>query len=312
MNHTIAGLHHIRSIASSAQRNHAFYTKLLGLRLVKRTVNADDPSAYHLYYGNEAGAPGTLLSVLSWEHIGRGYTGAGMATELSFSVPPDSLGAWEKRFQQFRIYFEHLYNVFGEEYLHCSDTDGLSFNLVMSDGTDDRLGWQGGGVPVSMAIKGLYSVSLAVKNAARTLQTLTDVFGYTLTGQYGNKSRLITYAAPNANIIDVIEMPDEQGGYVAGGTIHHVAFLVNSEAAMIFFREKLLSKGLSITPKSDVAYFSSFYFREPGGILFELASGKPGLTVDESVNELGSRLMLPDRLEHMREKLETTLPLLPR
>src|SRR6186713_284590 len=215
MNYKIAGLHHIRSIASSALRNHEFYTKLLGLRLVKRTVNVDDPSAYHLYYGNQAGDPGSLLSVLCWENIGPGYTGTGMARDISFSVPADCLGSWIKRFRQFRIDFEHGYNSFGEEYLRSNDPDGLSFNLVTSGRKDTRLGWQHNDIPLSMAIKGLHSVSLAVKNTESTAQTLIDIFGYSLSRQHGDNSRFITDAVSNANIIDLVEIPNGPDGYVA-------------------------------------------------------------------------------------------------
>jgi len=308
MNHKITGLHHVRAIASSAQRNYEFYTKLIGLKLVKQTVNVNDPGAYHLYYGNRTGDPGTLLSILPWENIGAGYTGTGMATELSFSVPAGSLGSWKKRLERFNARYGEEHEGFGEECLHCSDPDGLKFNLVISGREDTRQAWYGDEVPEDMAVKGLHSVSLMVKSIDGTAKILTDIFGYALADRKGNKSRFVTDAAADANIIDLVEIPDGPDGYVAGGTIHHAAFRVNSEEALIFFREKILSQGLSITPKTDISYFSSFYFREPGGILFELASDKPGLTVDESVEELGSHLKLPARLEYMRDKLENILP----
>jgi len=308
MNYTIAGLHHIRAIACSAQRNYEFYTKLLGLRLVKKTINVDDPEAYHLYYGNGTGDPGTLLSVLSWENIGSGYAGTGMATETSFSVPAGSLGSWKERLERFNTLYDEKHNEFEEEYLHCTDPDGLKFNLLVPGREDTRRGWQGNGVSGAMAIKGLHSVLLAVKSTERTAQILTDIFDYTLVDRKGNKIRFVTEAAAHANIIDLIEMPEGPTGYVAGGTVHHVALYVNSEEALAFFRERILSQGMTITPKTDVAYFSSFYFREPGGILFELASDKPGLAVDETLEELGSHLKLPAQFEPMRDKLEHILP----
>jgi len=311
MNHPIGGLHHIRTIAGSAQRNYEFYTKLLGLRLVKRTINIDDPGAYHLYYGNGTGDPGTLLSILPWENIGPGYVGTGMATEISFSVPPGSLGSWKKRLQPYNAVYAEKNEGFGEEILRCSDPDGLKINLVTSIGEDPRQGWQGE-VPEAMSIKGLHSVSLTVKNAKGTALILTDVFGYSLADQKDNKSRFVTDAAENANIIDLVEMPDGPAGYVAGGTVHHVAFRVSSDDALGFLREKVLSHGLNITPKTDAVYFSSFYFREPGGTLFELASDTPGLTADETVEQLGSQLKLPARFEYMRDKLENALPSLSR
>lgn len=308
MNHKIAGLHHITAIASSVQRSYDFYTKLLGLRLVKKTVNTDDPGAYHLYYGNKAGDPGTILSILPWENIGHGYDGTGMATGISFSVPPGSLGAWKKRLELYDARYGEAHDGFGEETLHCSDPDGLKFNLVISGREDSRQGWDGGEVPAGMAVKGLHSISLMATSTEKTAQILTGVLGYALADRKDKMSRFVTDAAADANTIDLIEMPDGPVGYVAGGTVHHVAFRANSDEALRYFRGKLLSQGLGITPKTDITYFSSFYFREPGGVLFELSSDKPGLTVDETVEDLGSHLKLPARFEHMRDKLEGILP----
>jgi len=308
MNHRIAGLHHITAIASSVQRNYDFYTKLIGLRLVKKTINTDDPGAYHLYYGNKTGDPGTILSILPWENMGPGHDGTGMATELCFSVPPGSLGSWKKRLGRYHTGYAEKQEEFGEEILRCIDPDGLKFNLAISGREDTRQGWNEGEVPGSMAVKGIHSISLMVKSIEKTAQILTDVFGYSPEGRKDNKSRFITDASTEANIIDLVEIPDGAIGYVAGGTVHHIAFRVNSEEALSFFRGKLLSQGLTITPKADTTYFSSFYFREPGGALFELSSDKPGFTVDETLEELGSQLKLPARLEYMRDKLEDILP----
>jgi glyoxalase family protein len=312
MNQRIAGLHHITAIASPVQRNYEFYTKLIGLRLVKKTVNTDDPGAYHLYYGNKTGDPGTLLSILPWENIGPGYNGTGMAIGISFSVPPGSLGSWKKRLDRYNAGYVKTHDEFGEEILHCSDPDGLKFNLVISGQEDTRQGWQESEVPAGMAVKGLHGVSLMVKSTEKTAQILTSVLGYALEERKDNKSRFITDAVTNANIIDLVELPDGPIGYVAAGTVHHVAFRVNSDEALAYFRAKLLAQGLGITPKTDNTYFSSFYFREPGGVLFELSSDKPGLTMDETVEELGSHLKLPARFEYMRDKLENILPPLSR
>jgi len=308
MNYKTGGLHHIRAIASSAQRNYEFYTNLIGLRLVKKTVNVDDPGAYHLYYGNGTGDPGTLLSILSWENIGPGSAGTGMATEVSLSVPSGSLGSWKRRLEQFNAGYAENRTRFGEEYLYFRDPDGLHLNLVVADTEDTRQGWQGSGVPDAMVVKGLHSVALTVKSIKNTAKFLTSVLGYELADRSGDTSRFVTDAVANGNIIDLIEQPDGPTGYVASGTVHHVALYVDSEDGLASLREKILSQGLSVTPKTDTSYFSSFYTREPGGVLFELASGKPGLTVDETVEELGSNLKLPSRLEHMRDKLEDSLP----
>lgn len=308
MNHRIAGLHHVTAIASSAKQNFEFYSKLLGLRLVKKTINPDYPRAYHLYYGNEAGDPGTIFSVLPWENIGPGYAGTGMITDISFSVPEGSLEFWKRRLNGYKARYGEKNERFGEEFVSCIDPDGLPFNLIVSDRQDTRQGWQGHEVSGAMAVKGLHGITLMVKNIEQTSHILIDVFGYSLADRQGNKSRFITDAAAGANIIDLVEEPGGPAGYVAGGAVHYAAFRVNGDEAMSFFREKILAHGLSLTRRTDMVYFSSFYFREPGGILFELASDKPGFTVDETVEELGSHLKLPSRFEYMRDKLENILP----
>lgn len=235
-----------------------------------------------------------------------------MATEVSFSVPPGSLQAWKERLHGYNARYGGEEDGFGEEVLHCCDPDGLNFNMVVADEKDTRQGWSNGDIPDAMAVKGLHSVSLMVKNMERTAQVLTDIFGYTLVDRKANKSRFATGAAASANIIDLVEEPDGPDGYVAGGTIHHVALRVKSNETLNYFRERILSRGFNITPKTDMAYFSSFYFREPGGVLFELASDDPGFTADETVEELGTQLKLPARLEYMRDKLEHNLPPLSR
>lgn len=305
MNQRIAGLHHITAIASSLQQNYEFYSKLLGLRLVKKTINTDYPKAYRLYYGNKTGDPGTILSVLPWENIGAGYPGTGMITEISFSVPSGSLEFWKKRLEHYDAGYS---DNFGEELLHATDPDGLGFNLVVPGNNDTRQGRHANEITEAVAIKGLHSITLTVKNIEKTAQILTKILGYSLTEQSGNRSRFFTNAATGANIIDLIEEPDGNAGYIAGGTVHYAAFRVDSKQALDFFREQILANGISITPRADADYFSSFYFREPGGILFEIASDMPGFTLDETVEELGSQLKLPARMEHMRDKLENILP----
>lgn len=310
MENRILGLHHITAIAGNAQRNYNFYTKVLGLRLVKKTVNFDDPGTYHFYFGNEEGTPGTILTFFPWEGIGQGYTGSGMATNIGYSVPEGSLDFWMDRFKQYNVKQENIKERFGEQYLSFQDPDGLQLDLIVPPAGDNRKGWETGDVKADVATKGFHSITLTVKNVTPTASILTDIFGYKLLKQEGNRYRFITDAIDNASIVDIIEAPKLAPGRGAAGTNHHVAFRVKDDTILMEFREKILSKGLSITPKIDRDYFFSLYFREPGGVLFELATDNPGFTRDEPLNELGTSLKLPKQYESNRKQIEEVLPAL--
>lgn len=281
MENRILGLHHITAIADNAQRNYEFYTKVLGLRLVKKTVNFDDPGTYHFYFGDEAGSPGTILTFFPWEGIGKGYTGSGMATDIGYSVPKDSLSFWSDRFQKFNVKQEEIKERFGEQYLSFQDPDGLKLDLIVPANADNRKGWETKDVTANVATKGFHNITLTVKNVTPTASILTDIFGYKLLKQEGNRYRFITDAVDDAAIVDIIEAPNLAPGRGAAGTNHHVAFRVKDDNILMEFREKIVSKGLGITPKIDRDYFFSLYFREPGGVLFELATDNPGFTRDE-------------------------------
>ncbi len=310
MNKNILGIHHITAIAGNAQRNHDFYTNTLGLRMVKKTVNFDDPGTYHFYYGNETGTPGTILTFFPWEGIVDGRTGTGMATEIGYSVPKDSLPFWADRFQRFKIRHGEPAERMGEVYLPFQDPDGLKIDLIASKYADDRKSWSTIEVGAGAATKGFHSVTLTLKSIQPTAAILTEVFGYELKEQEGNRYRYMTAAIPTAAIVDLVEAPDEARGINGGGTNHHVAFRVHDEETQMAFREKILSKGLHITPKINRDYFFSLYFREPGGVLFELATDNPGFTVDEPLDQLGTHLKLPTQYESMREKIEKSLPVI--
>ena len=303
----VLGIHHVTAIARSAQRNFEFYTKVLGLRLVKKTVNFDDPKTYHLYYGNETGAPGTILTFFPWEGIGAGRIGTGMATEISYSVPAGSIEQWKQRFDQFKIKYKQTAERFDEIFISFEDPDGLQFNLIETGKTDKRTQWIRGEVNEQIAIKGFHSITLTLKYLKATAGILTEIFGYTLLQNVGNRYRYITDAVTTANIIDLAEIPEERIGYVAGGTNHHVAFQVEDDKILMEYRDKIASKGFHITPKIDRIYFFSVYFREPGGVLFELASKNPGFMVDEPKDELGTHLKLPSQYESLRADIEKNL-----
>ena len=310
MEEKILGIHHITAIAGQAQRNYDFYTKVLGLRLVKKTVNFDDPGTYHFYYGNEKGSPGTILTFFPWTYVKRGMTGTGMATEIGYSVPAGSLEFWKNRFTEKNIQHDQPAERFGEKYLAFEDPDGLKLNLVVPSNDDLRNPWVSEGVDASVATKGFHSIVLTLKNVKPTAEVLTEIFGYRLLKQEGNIYRFITDAIDNASIVDIIEDPTGKPGIVAGGTNHHVAFRVKNEEILMAFREKIESRGHHITPKIDRNYFFSLYFREPGGVLFEIATDNPGFDIDEPVNELGSNLKLPSQYEVHRNEIEQVLPVL--
>ena len=308
MESRILGLHHITAIADNAKRNHEFYTKVLGLRMVKKTVNFDDPGTYHFYFGDETGTPGTILTFFPWEGIGQGRTGTGMATSIGYSVPKDSLEFWADRFKQFNIKYDEVTEKFGESCLSFRDPDGLNIDLIVSNDEDKRKPWETDDVKANVATKGFHNITLTLKNSEATAEILTDVLGYKLLKQEGNLYRFKTDAIENAAIVDILELPDAAPGHNAAGTNHHVAFRVKDDNILMEYREKVLSKGLSITPKIDRDYFFSLYFREPGGVLFELATDNPGFTKDEPLNELGSHLKLPKQYEPARVEIEKGLP----
>ena len=310
MENSILGLHHITAIADNAQLNYNFYTKVLGLRLVKKTVNFDDPGTYHFYFGDEAGSPGTILTFFPWEGIGKGYAGSGMATDIGYSVPKNSLDFWKDRFKTFNVKHEEANERFGEESLSFQDPDGLKLDLIVPVADDNRTGWETNDVKRDVATKGFHNITLTVKNVTPTASILTDIFGYKLLKQEGNRYRFITDAIKNAAIVDILEAPNVAAGRGAAGTNHHVAFRVKDDNILMEYREKIASKGLGITPKIDRDYFFSLYFREPGGVLFELATDNPGFIRDEPLKELGMSLKLPKQYENSRKQIEETLPVL--
>lgn len=310
MEDRILGLHHITAIADNAKRNLDFYTDTLGVRFVKKTVNFDDPGTYHFYFGDEHGTPGTILTFFPWEGIGRGQTGTGMATEIGYSVPAGSLEFWAERFKARGVVHGPIAERFGEQYLPFEDPDGLKLNLIVSKNADNRTGWETADIKAAHATKGFHSIVLTLRSIGPTAAILTDVLGYTFLEQDGNRHRYITDAVQEAAIVDLIESPKESAGKGGGGTNHHVAFRVANEEVLMQFRDKVLKKGLNITQKINRDYFYSLYFREPGGVLFELATNNPGFTVDEPLNELGKNLKLPVQYESIRADIEKVLPVL--
>ncbi len=308
MSAKILGLHHVTAIAGNAKRNHEFYTKILGLRLVKKTVNFDDPGTYHFYYGNETGEPGTILTFFPWEGIRKGSIGTGQATSTSFTIPENSIPFWLNRFQEYDVIYNNPTERFQEEALTFLDPDGLKLELVASSKNDQRKPWTTKGINSTKAIKGFYNVTLTLEGYQRTADLITDLFGYEVADEYINRFRFINKNWETADILDLVCLPSGKGGSVSGGSVHHIAFRVANEVEQLEIREKLLEKGFNTTPQLDRNYFKSVYFREPGGVLFEIATDPPGFTADEEINNLGQELKLPDWLEPRRKEIEDVLP----
>ncbi|WP_018630676.1 ring-cleaving dioxygenase [Niabella aurantiaca] len=307
MENKVLGLHHITAIADNAKRNHAFYTNLLGLRLVKKTVNFDDPGTYHFYYGNESGTPGTILTFFPWEGIGRGTAGAGMATHIGYTVPEGSFDFWKHRFDENKIAYEEA-AIFGEQQLAFNDPDGLQLSLIIPAAADHRVPWTTESVSADVAARGFHNTTLTLHQAAPTAKVLTGLLGYRQTVQEGNRYRFVNENIDTANYIDIIEDPKAGHGRNAAGTNHHIAFRVKDDTVQMELREKIATAGLNITPKIDRDYFYSLYFREPGGVLFEIATDNPGFTRDEPLDQLGTTLKLPKQYEPARNKIEAVLP----
>ncbi|MEP6950595.1 MAG: ring-cleaving dioxygenase [Ginsengibacter sp.] len=307
MEQKILGIHHITAIAGNAKRNYDFYTKVLGLRFVKKTVNFDDPYTYHFYFGDEVGSPGTILTFFPWEGITTGRRGTAMTTEIGYSVPEESLDFWIRRFEEFNITYNKVAEKFDEKYLTFLDPDGLKLELTVPSEKDSRKPWVTREVNENVATHGFHNITLTLSKVEKTVDILTGVFGYKLLEQKVNRYRFVTDAVETAAIIDLVEVPEHRG-HVAGGTVHHVAFRVADDAAQIMYHDKLASMGLNPTSVIDRNYFHSVYFREPGGVLFEIATENPGFTIDEPINDLGKNLKLPIQYESRRAEIEKILP----
>jgi glyoxalase family protein len=308
MEDQIKGIHHITAIAGNAKRNVKFYTDTLGLHLVKKTVNFDDPNTYHLYYGDKTGSPGTILTFFPWEGITAGRRGARQATEIGYSIPQGSLDFWLKRMDDHNVIHNKVAEKFGEQYLTVLDPDGLKLELTVAKDEDKRLPWETNEIKAVNAVKGFHNITITTNKIEPTAKILTEVLGYKLLEQHVNRYRFITDAVENANIVDLVEVAGEIAGHVAGGSVHHVAFRVSNEKTLMEYRDKIAALGLHITDKIDRNYFYSLYFREPGGVLFEIATNNPGFAVDEPADELGTHLMLPPQYESRRADIEQQLP----
>ncbi|MGF7163447.1 glyoxalase family protein [Rhodoligotrophos appendicifer] len=304
-----SGIHHVTAISGSAPRNADFYRRVLGLRLVKKTVNFDDPGTYHLYYGDEAGRPGTILTFFPWEHVAPGRVGIGQTSLTSFKVPKASIGYWTHRFVQEHVPHDGIGQRFGETILTFKDPDGMPLALVGVEDAEDIEGWSGGPVPAEHAIRGFHGVTLLLADGARTAGILTDVFGMKALGKEGHFQRFGNDSDGVGNLVDLHIAGNFLGGSTGGGSVHHVAFRAENDAEQEAMTRKLIENHrIRTTEQLDRNYFRSVYFREPGGILFEIATNDPGFAVDEPAETLGQSLKLPRFLEPRRREIEGVLP----
>jgi glyoxalase family protein len=316
MENKIRGLHHVTAIASDPQRNLDFYVGLLGLRFVKRTVNFDDPGTYHFYFGDRRGTPGTILTFFPWPGVRRGTRGTGQVEATAFAIPANSIGYWLERLKQQYVTAEKTSTRFGEEVIRLLDPDGLVIELIASAvavaAAVPAAGispWPESPVPTEHALHGFHSVSAALEGYERTARLITETFGYHFVDESGNRFRFVS-ADDSAlgRIIDLLCQPDTAMGGVAAGSVHHIAFRAKDEAEQLQWRERLVDLGYNVTPVIDRTYFHSIYFREPGGVLFEIATEPPGFMLDEKVEELGMHLRLPPWMESARSQIEEILP----
>jgi catechol 2,3-dioxygenase-like lactoylglutathione lyase family enzyme len=310
---SVLGLHHVTAIASDPQRNVDFYAGVLGLRLVKRTVNFDDPQTYHLYYADEVGTPGSVMTFFPWPGARAGRPGSGQVAVTSFAVMPAAISFWIERLLRHQVPCEGPTHrgsgADGESVLAFKDPDGLMLEIVGHARAEERPAWDGApGIGAGHAIHGFHGVTLWIASAPESERVLMDTLGFRALREDGATRRYHIGDGGPGTLVDLREIGDFGRGAGGAGTVHHVAFAVEDDAAQIEVRSQVEQAGLAPTPVIDRQYFHSVYFREPGGVLYELATKPPGFTVDEPLEQLGEALQLPPQYEPYRKQIETVLP----
>ena len=293
-----AGIHHITAIAGDPQRNLDFYTEALGLRLVKRTVNFDDPGSYHFYFGDNIGTPGTIMTFFPWPGARRGARGSGQVTTVSFAVPRNSMAFWKERLRATHVIAEEIEGRFGCNAWRFLDPDGLQLELVASANEESSS---------ERAVRGFAAPTLEVRNPEKTEKLLTEILGFKFVAEENNRRR---FRGSGSNASAEIDLVSSEAGFgqIAAGTVHHIAFRAPDDDEQLKVREQLVARGLNVTPVIDRQYFHSIYFREPNGILFEIATDGPGFLIDEPADALGETLKLPPIYESKRNEIERVLP----
>ena len=304
---SIKGLHHVTAVTGNGQRNVDFYRNVLGQRLVKRTVNFDAPDTYHFYFGDEVGSPGGILTFFAWSNVRRGMRGNGETNAVAYQVPLDSLGFWQEHLQQNGIIPEPIEKRFNEDVLSFDDPDGMRVELVESGSAAPIRFWQAGPIPQAYALQGFHSVTLWVEDANPTAELLTKQMGYTAAGHEGDRYRFTGASNASGHIVDIVERPGEARAGFGAGSIHHIAFRVPNDQQQLEYQTLIRAAGFGVTDVMDRSYFHSIYYRERGGVLFEIATDTPGFAIDESVDALGDTLKLPEWLEPNRREIEKSL-----
>ncbi|MFN3955358.1 MAG: ring-cleaving dioxygenase [Pararhodobacter sp.] len=302
----IKGLHHVTSMAANARQNNQFFTRTLGLRRVKKTVNFDQPDVYHLYYGDEQGTPGTVMTYFPFPRIAPGRPGAGEVAETVFAVGPGALAFWRDRLQAAGVRGLRESAPFGEGRLHFTGPDGDAFALV--EGADDpRAAYGGGPVPADAGIRGFRGVSLRLRDGA-AMAELLEFMNYQPVDRQGDTTRYAVQGGNGADVVELEVLPGSAPAQPGAGSVHHVAFAVDDRQAQLEVRRALMDTGYQVTPVIDRDYFWAIYFRTPGGVLFEVATNEPGFERDEERAHLGEALKLPSQYTHLRERIEALLP----
>jgi glyoxalase family protein len=304
-------IHHVTAIAGDPVKNLSFYRRDLGLRFVKKTVNFDDPSTYHFYYGDETGRPGTVLTFFPWTDAPAGRPGTGETHQTTFRVPLRSIGYWIQRFIEKGIPHQPLEKRFGQSVLPFTDQDGMALALVGVADAENESGWGNEDIPSEHAIRGLHGVTLVLDSAQKTAAILTDVFGFREVAREGSVIRFAAAGEARGSVVDIYEAAGVPRAHQGRGSVHHIAFRAADDVQQAQMSEKLIgTHGRHPTEQKDRKYFRSIYFREPGGVLFEIATDIPGFAVDEPVEALGRDLELPNFLESRRTEIEGMLPVL--
>jgi glyoxalase family protein len=308
MNTPLLGIHHVTAIVEDPQENIDFYTRILGLRLVKQTVNFDDPYTYHLYYGDDQGRPGTIVTFFPWPGSRHGSRGTGQISAMSFAVPAGALAFWQEWLAANQVRFGGPEQRAGAAVLSLYDPAGLLLELVEQPSGEPGLGHSGSGVPAEAAIQRLFGVALTLAQVEPTAAFLAEQLGFRPVEGEPGRARYALGAGVGTAVVDLVGRPDVPRGEIAAGSVHHVAWRAADETALELWRHELTRQGAGVTSIRDRQYFRSIYFREPGGVLFEIATDPPGFAIDEALAALGTHLMLPAWLEPRRAEIERHLP----
>lgn len=303
----VQGIHHITAIASNPQRNLDFYHGVLGQRLVKKTVNFDDPSTYHFYFADKIGSPGTVLTFFPWRHMGQGVRGNGEVGATAYSIRPGSVDYWRNRLDRHGVAIVDQATRFGNDIFSIHDPDGMVIEFVVNEEQQSFVPWERGPIPGEHELRGFHSATLWVANGAATGEILTEQLGHQYVETESNRTRYQGASNDIGLYIDLLEQPGLGRGSMGAGSVHHIAFRTVDDREQAEYQTLLQQAGYGVSPVMDRQYFHSIYFREPSGVLFEIATDAPGFLYDEPVDELGTHLKLPSWLEPRRTQIEQSV-----